>query len=586
MPVTKTGVFRTLIINGIILCSAGNLWSQEPEQQEKEKDLGTEVVNVVKAYTPTVGDAEKLYVAPVLTDSVTTTRKTIQYTINSVPVASTFTPAKGKANVIKQEPREPLFNSYTALGLGNYNTAQVDFYSSTPLNRDEFLDVIVNHHSAQGDIDQVFLDTRFFDTELEGHYRRKNRYSQWEVEGGFGHEIYNWYGVPQGVFSQAQLESIDERQSYYHAHFGGNLQLPESYFGGGAAGLDYFWDGYESTELNVMATPEFILSLGDENLNVGTELNYLNGSQVINYGNDDPIAYSNLIAEVAPSLQILEDDLTIDLGAAVVYNNDFESGTGNFFIYPRVSASYNLVEEYLIPYAGVKGDLQQNTYREFVADNPFVSPTINVTPTDAQYDAYVGVRGKLLPNLSYDLKGSYMAANNQPLFRNNPLTGLTVTDGEDGYRYGNSFGVVYDDIRTLSIAGELNFNLNNDLNVGLNAAVRDYNTDEEAEAWNLPSLEGSLFAEYSFGKKWHAGADFFYIGNRKDRMDTPLLLNPEIVTLDGYFDLNARLSYDISKQLGAFVKLNNMTNNDYARWMNFRVQGFQVLAGASYKFDL
>jgi hypothetical protein len=34
-----------------------------------------------------------------------------------------------------------------------------------------------------------------------------------------------------------------------------------------------------------------------------------------------------------------------------------------------------------------------------------------------------------------------------------------------------------------------------------------------------------------------------------------------------------------------FLKLNNIGNQAYEKWLNYPVQGFQVLGGANYKFD-
>ena len=64
--------------------------------QKKDENIGTEVVNVVKAYTPTISDAFKVKESPVLTDEDNSKKEAIQYSIFSFPVASTFTPTKGK----------------------------------------------------------------------------------------------------------------------------------------------------------------------------------------------------------------------------------------------------------------------------------------------------------------------------------------------------------------------------------------------------------------------------------------------------------------------------------------------------------
>ncbi|MEL6485351.1 MAG: TonB-dependent receptor, partial [Bacteroidota bacterium] len=84
-------------------------------------DIGTETVTVVKPYSPTVSDAFKIKSVPNLNDSIVLQKKPITYNIFSVPVASTFTPAKAKAAKVEKLPPPVLYNSYASIGLGNFN---------------------------------------------------------------------------------------------------------------------------------------------------------------------------------------------------------------------------------------------------------------------------------------------------------------------------------------------------------------------------------------------------------------------------------------------------------------------------------
>ena len=80
------------------------LLSQITFAQVKDENIGSEVVNIVKPYTPTISDAFKVKETPVLDDDDNAKKEVIQYNIFSFPVASTFTPNKGKAaGVDKQE---------------------------------------------------------------------------------------------------------------------------------------------------------------------------------------------------------------------------------------------------------------------------------------------------------------------------------------------------------------------------------------------------------------------------------------------------------------------------------------------------
>ena len=53
--------------------------------QKKDENIGTEVVNVVKPYTPTISDAFKVKETPALEDEDNTKKEVIKYSIFSFP---------------------------------------------------------------------------------------------------------------------------------------------------------------------------------------------------------------------------------------------------------------------------------------------------------------------------------------------------------------------------------------------------------------------------------------------------------------------------------------------------------------------
>ena len=241
-----------------------------------------------------------------------------------------------------------------------------------------------------------------------------------------------------------------------------------------------------------------------------------------------------------------------------------------------------MVDEVLIAYGGIQGGLLQNSYYDFAQENPFVSPTLFIAPTDQQYNAFIGLKGKLSNSMGYNIKGAYVAENNKALFLNNDVIAM----GES-YTYGNSFGVVYDDVSTFSIGGELRVDVSRNFTLGIQGAYFIYDVSDQREAWNLPDIKASLFMDYQINEKWFAGANLFYVGKRKDYIFYPNLIQPfeGTVTLDSYFDLNAHVGYHITDRLSAYLKGNNLANQDYQRWQNFNVQGIQLLGGVTYKFD-
>ena len=57
----------------------------------------------------------------------------------------------------------------------------------------------------------------------------------------------------------------------------------------------------------------------------------------------------------------------------------------------------------MIFYAGVESDLRQNSYQDFVEVNPFLSPTLMITPTDQQYDVFAGLKVKWSTSRNYNI---------------------------------------------------------------------------------------------------------------------------------------------------------------------------------------
>ncbi|MBO6631939.1 MAG: TonB-dependent receptor, partial [Psychroserpens sp.] len=93
------------------------------------------VVNVIKPYTPTISDAFKIKETAQLNDSVNTKKKDIRYNIFSIPVASTFTPAKGKAAAVDKEKPVKLYDNYASLGVGSYTTILGEVYLNHAISR-------------------------------------------------------------------------------------------------------------------------------------------------------------------------------------------------------------------------------------------------------------------------------------------------------------------------------------------------------------------------------------------------------------------------------------------------------------------
>ncbi|WP_313805376.1 TonB-dependent receptor [Flavobacterium sp.] len=558
--------------------------------QKKDENIGTEVVNVVKPYTPTISDAFKVKETPVIEDDVNTDKEEIKYNIFSFPVASTFTPAKGRAASVDKEAKERIFKNYATLGVGNYGTVNGELFITENISNTDYVGGMLRHLSSQGGIEGVKLDDKYYDTSLDLTYGSRTRDFDWNADLGYKHQLYNWYGLPTEfvTFTDDAIKLIDEQQTYQTLTLGAKIGMKESVLEDTSLQFKRFWDTHGSQENRFFVKPAINFEVDNFKFKSGFVVDYVGGSFEKDYFDTGDISYSYLNFGVQPSILLQQDDLSVQAGAGFFYSvGKFNTESENkFYIFPQVKASYKLVGDIMIAYAGAEGTLKQNTFADFADENKFVSPTLAIAPTNQQYDIYVGLKGKLANTVTFNVRGSYMAEDDKAFFMSNQYE--TANTNTEGYTYGNSFGVVYDNLTTISVFGELKMDFSKNATFGINGTFNSFTTDQ-AEAWNLPSMKVGANLDVNITKKWYAGTNVFFVGERKDQVyyNDISLTEPFVktVTLDSYFDLNAHLGYKYNERLTGFLKLNNIANQQYERWVNYPVQGFQFLIGANYKFD-
>lgn len=562
--------------------------------QKKDENIGTEVVNVVKPYTPTISDAFKVKETPALEDEDNTQKEVITYNIFSFPVASTFTPSKGRAANVDKTQQEKRFKNYLTLGFGNYANINAELFVTENISSTEYVGGMLRHLSSQGGVKAVELDDKFYTTSLDLTYGNQQQKSSWNADMGYQHQVYNWYGLPNDFGTtllpdvrETLINGLNPQHTFHNFYIAGKLNLNESVFNEASLKYNRFWDARGSAENRFYVKPSFEFDVMDEKIKTNFIVDYLGGTFEKDYVGTAALKYGYTNFGVHPSVVINKNDWSVNLGAAVFYSVSTENTDNKLYVYPQVNASLKVVGDLMIFYAGAEGSLEQNSYRDFTNENPFVSPTLMIVPTDKQYDVFAGLKGKLANSISYNIRGSYKSDKNKALFKSQDYT---ENAANEDYAFGNSFGVVYDDMKTIRFYGELNADFSKNVSLGINGTFSSYTNDVQEEAWNLPAVKLGSSLNVTITKKWYAGANVFFVGERKDTGMSPGF-NPNVpllsttTTLSSYFDANAHVGYKHNERLAGFMKLNNIANQAYEKWSNYPVQSFQIVIGASYKFD-
>ena len=562
--------------------------------QKKDENIGSEVVNIVKPYTPTISDAFKIKQSPAVELEVVEPKIPIKFQIFSFPVASTFIPSKGKAADVDKETQEKGFSNYVSLGAGNYGTANAEVFLTHQLSKTDYVGGLLQHISSQGGIGGLILDDNFYTNALDVTYGSRNRKISWNADLGIKNQGINWYGLPKNsLFDASVVNNIDEKQQYNTIAIGGKITAKDGFFKQASLQYKRFSDAFDSAENRFFVKPNFDFEVVDQKVKTDFVIDYVGGSFDSRLmAMNSAYNYSSLNLGFSPSILYQKEDLSVVIGAKVFYamSKIDQEKNNKIFFYPKVKASYKLVGDILLVYAGAEGNLKQNSYADLVDENPFVSPTLFIAPTNTKYDLYVGLKGKLANSVAFNVKTSYLNQDNSALFAANYFDLLSTN--HNGYAFGNSFNIVYDDLKTWSVFGELKADFSKNIAFGINGTFNTYTTTTQNEAWNLPKLQMASFIDFEINEKWFAGAKLFFVGERKDidsinneSMFSSFNSGIKTVTLDSYFDLNAHVGYKFSKRLNFYLKGNNLANQQYNRWANFPVQGVQILGGAAFKFD-
>lgn len=569
--------------------------------QEQQKDtVQTEVVEVITTFNPNIADAKKIRNNPTLEFSEKTAKKELEYKIFSAPVASTFIPKSGVIKGIDVGVKERLYKNYIAAGYGNFANPYFEaFLYSSARFRNEF-GVNAKYAASNNNIQNTQLNSTFSNFYLDAFYKKEDRYFNWKVGLQTQRNNYNWYGLPQLDFAEPTINSIEEAQQYNAVKLNGEFSFNDSFIDYANVSVSNFTDQFNSNEIRANFEGELNYPIykilkafrGNDDITLKTYFEHLSGNFENNYATNEAVNYAITTLILEPIYNYTYKTVTVSSSVKTAYSLDSENNANNFFVLPNIHVKSPVYKKYVSIYGGFNSNLHTNSYQDFAEENPFVSPTLFITQTLEKSNFYVGLNGNINNAITYNLKASAKNEEDKPLFlRNNSKSNGTtsVIEGNQllAYEYGNSFRIFYDDVKTTSFFGELAYEFSKHLSFNVQANFNNFTLTNAASPWNLPSLEGSFITKYRLNK-WFATTTIFYVDERTDVFYNGQFQSSfaGIKNLDSFIDVNLNGGYHINSKISAFLKVNNLLNNQYQRFANFNVQGLQVLGGITYKFDL
>jgi len=520
-------------------------------------------VRVVKPYSPTLSDAEKINLLPEFRDTVQV-RPDFSYTIVPKRFDTPYQLEQIKPARMVGLPIEKLYKSQLTLGMGNYMTPLAELSVNQLRSRKSAMGFYVKHHSSGGkvklDNDQKVY-SGFSDNlaDIYGKWFLNNSILEADMTGGY--QTVHYYGYNTAI--DTTLENNDIRQGIISA----------------GSGIRYYSSHIDSSRLHHYSGIRYQLTVDQfENMehafNIQTDLQQKIGNQNIgaylgaDYYKVSPSIDSsaNAIIKLNPFISKKASEWMFLIGANLAA--DMRGDDVEFKIYPRAVFEFHIVKNVLTPYFGVDGRREINNYRKILLENPFIIPGLPVQNTNYGIVAHAGLRGRYSSKMAFDLKGSYSIIDNMHFFVNDTASIL-----------GNQFTVQYDDVLLTTLSGEISWNQSEKLRLLLKGWYYRYELDNFTYPWHKPSLKFLFGAYYNLRDKILIDTDIFYTGKRYAfSLNSPE--NP--LPLKAYLDANIRIEYRYTTLLSFFLKFNNFTASRYQIWNQYPVQRFQCMGGFSY----
>ena len=570
---------KKIAILTIALASAVGLFAQHNEE-----------ITIEGSYRPKVNKVDKILLTP------------------DTPEQS-FTMPDAKSKVLDIDHRfrlnldklSPLaYNNKKGLGDGTENNFLMAAFGSrispcflykhnSKLGKDFGLNVGVKHYSSWLDMKKYapsgfmnnavevgVTDSDFFGFQLGGKVYYKN-------------DLYHYYGVQKADWAWDQVSLVHGAPRQVYNTFGTHWDLVSTTMRIGDfvhdVGLDYH---YMSGEID---------NGREHHIALDYDLGYVDswwgkkeypqkvGVDVgLQYGYSDLLeqrGYNRLYTKVNPYFEMNGNFYRLHLGFGVDAASRFNTWRGIFRIYPDLKGNLFVLNNALEFYAGLNGGRKWIGYSELVGENPFVSNQLKMEVTTVKLAFEGGVRTNIMNTVDVHVGVRYRNTENDYFFSQR------ITPSYNGMtqdRPFNSFDVIYDDSRLVTVLGDVRCLIMDNLTVDAGFAYNKCDPATEEHAWYRPTTQGNLNVNYQLNEELSFDASFLYQGGRWAKTGATTTSPSVTLKLGDAYDLGLGANYKLREHLSVFMKVDNLLHRKYQYYLDYPVTGIEAFAGIKMAF--
>lgn len=467
--------------------------------------------------------------------------------------------------------------NYLKAGLGNYITSYLEGFLGSQPNKDYQLGLHVKHLASQrGAVDKQNSASSWNEAEFIGRYFMPKG----EMLGSLSYErqMIKYYGygknAPRNIIDTFQVpkniyQTVASRVSFKSAE---KKSHPITY----QADLRFhrISDAFNAQENNLDLSGKLYFRMNaQQRISIRTNLIIANQS--------DSMQLNRNMFRFAPAYHHQKESLELSGGIIIAYQaKTFETNVNpqdyksNFYVYPHLFAKAQILPHELSVFGSITGDLIQQTWRGFIAENPFLNRNIAMAHTHNPLTLQIGT--EISPNNQLNIKGTanYGLYKNMHFFINhfadsaffdiayqNKTVGMFTASGELAYDLSN--------YKTIATAEYFHYNMPKD-----SVLTYPFHRPQYKISWlNSAAVYENIRTEISLFLLGGILAPKYEMNRVVSARELPVIA-----------DMNLKGEYRIKENVFIFLVINNLFSRRYERYQYYYVRGINGLIGASISF--
>lgn len=523
------------------------------------QDIGTTEVKVVEGFKAEIPDASRLNENAIFADTIkkdrTQTYEVIDANLDSDYKTTPLAPANVKDDKISE-----LYATEVGVGFGSTYTTKANIVHNSKRSKTLSYGVIANHFSnayspdnykAKNSKNTIHLygkqisSSHIFLANLD-YDRRTALYNAEEIDSDSVTFFRNRFAYTKLSLSAISKETSVQKLKH-HTNF-------------------FISDLNELSENQIHLSSNLRKTINGLPFSITIEFN-----DYLRYNNSDS-KFENTdfkIFSFSPSTSFTKYGIDFDLA----FDVDFLSDDSPIGFFPKIKATKELVKDVLLIYGGLSHNEQRHTLKSLSDENPYIHSfgtnqsilgfssfpqELKITDTQELYLAMRNILGK-----GEVFEGSIAFGTVQNFAHFIDTVHLSY----------NRFKVGYLDVKQLHANANYSRKINDIISLNANADFFSWDVD----VYHKPNFTANLSAPINLRDKIKVAPSISYIGERK-------VMNDSISQLSAQIHANLGVYYSYSKQLSAYLHLNNITNSKKDLWLGYREVGFNGVFGVNFSF--